>query len=648
MRSVKRIRVTSNDSGDGLAEPHIWQNALPVEVFDGLREWASAQPFTINHVRRLAGGRSGSYVAVVRIIPDRGIMRQAVLKVVPPKIAAIESRGVKLAHQHTPPAFWEAHMVPTSDQNFLPSTRWCVHLQETASADLTALHTLAELLDTPHFAEHCATIIGAIVSDWHQSDDPAPLFSTTQAFLAGFLKKHQEGLDDFALKAGLRRDEPADAVHVPGRAGPLPNPFGLLQGLPTDDFARVRDGRAEVYLANGHGDLQLFNVLIPYAETIDAQAFRLIDYGRFSPLTPVSRDPIKLLLSIAGAWLARPEFATGTDLRSRLAEVVAAPRATVAGSLAGYAVVARRIHDAAGQWGVRRSMLAEWQRQHLLVLIGSALRLVADRDLAQDDRWWFFEVAALATRAYAQPEAAASPPAHAAVLAVERPVPTAPERHLLPDTTTRTHLEAPSPVANVIPEVGAPSPGGLRGLHKTLIAVAVAVAAVMIGAVLMENLPAFRTTNLPPLAVATSGTPSADGSLGPDPRWTTGPTAGAVSVASPAPDARVDACVRLRGTARGLASDETLVIAMRRADRYVGQPFAYYLVHDWDTPSSLTAWTAEVSLGPAVNQKWDLIVLIAGLEDIRREKVKPSRQTIATFRHAAGVTVEQESAEHPC
>jgi hypothetical protein len=51
-------------------------------------------------------------------------------------------------------------------------------------------------------------------------------------------------------------------------------------------------------------------------------------------------------------------------------------------------------------------MPEEWVRQYLLTLIGSALRTVADPELDLADRWWFFEVAALATRAYGEQETA--------------------------------------------------------------------------------------------------------------------------------------------------------------------------------------------------------------------------------------------------
>ena len=599
----------SDDSRDGLAEPHIWKEALPQNVFEGLREWASAQPFTVRHLYRLAGGLSGSYVAVVRIIPDHGILRQAVLKVVPPDIAKIETRGVGLARQYTPPEFWAAHMVPTSDRDFLPRTDWCVHLQETASADLTELRPLAELLDAPDFAEHCGALISALVNGWHQPADPPPLVSTTRDFLAEFLDRHQAGLDDFARAARLRRDEPVGMVRVPGRNEPLPNPFGLLSGAATDELADVRNGRVEVYVANGHGDLQLFNVLIPYATPIDANGFRLIDYGRFSPRMPVSRDPVKLLLSIAGVWLRKPEFAPGTDQRSRLADVVVAPRTVDVNAMAGYTAVSQRISDAARQWGVRRNMVAEWQRQFLLVLIGSALRSVANRDLTPADRWWHFEVAALATRAYATTEFVGA--------RVEAPAP-----------------PVPSDLAELERERWRPS--------RRLVATAAAGVVVAVTVALAQSLPPPGPSTPAPAAT------SADPTLGPDPGWISRPLTGVVSITSPVPDARVTACVRLTGTAHGLGPDKTLVIAKRRADMFTGTPFAYILVHDWDEPSSLAAWSAEVSLGPAVYQEWDLVVLIADLADIRREKDKPTPATAARFRRGARVTVKQASSERPC
>jgi hypothetical protein len=325
-------------------------------------------------------------------------MSHAILKLLPPENAVAESRGVALAEQYTPAKFWDEHMVPTVHRSPMPGSDWWVHLQKHAHANLTTLQPLAELINEPEFAEFCGTVIETIVRDWHQDDDGDPWEGTAHEFLASFLTgTHRAGLADFADEAGL---SPSNTVVVPGRSGPLPNPLALLAGTASDpETGAPLDATVEVFRANGHGDLQLFNVLVPATDPITPDRFRLIDYGRFDHLMPVSRDPVKLTLAVAGLWL--PALRDRTALRSNLAELVVDPRNHPASApVAGYLAVVRRIYDAASLWALKRDMPDEWRRQHVLVLLASALRTVADTELRLADRWWHLEVAALAMRAY--------------------------------------------------------------------------------------------------------------------------------------------------------------------------------------------------------------------------------------------------------
>ena len=382
----------TTSAGDRLLEPEIWEAALRREVFAGLLAWSTAQPFRIKHVRRLTAGRSGSYVAIVRLNPDHGHLRQVVLKVLPPDIAEAETLGVQRAEQFTPREFWERHMVPTLRPSALPGTNWWVHTLQLANDGVAQLRPLADHVDEPRFAGLCGRIIDEIVAGWHQKNDPDPHEYTPRSFLDSFLEgRHRTGLTDL----GLDLVDPASTLEIPGRAGALPNPLALP------------DVPVEVYLANGHGDLQLYNVLVTPEES--PEEFRLIDYGRFDPETPVSRDPIKLLLSAAGTWL-RP-MRPGAALRSSLAELVVDPLGFPASSaVQGYRDVAVAIHQAAKGWATRRDSPEPWLRQHRLVLIGSALRMAADDGFDLADRWWFVEVAALAARSFDGEDHPTTPP----------------------------------------------------------------------------------------------------------------------------------------------------------------------------------------------------------------------------------------------
>ena len=189
-----------------------------------------------------------------------------------------------------------------------------------------------------------------------------------------------------------------------------------------------------------------------------ANDFRLIDIGRFSAVTPVSRDPTKLMLSVATAWL--PGLAPGTPLRSALAELLVTPdRFPASPSVAGYLAVMSRINRAAAQWGDQRRMPQEWARQHLLLLIGSALRTVADTDLPMADRWWFFEVAALATRAFG--ESVGPHPAHPTTPPTLAPAGSgAPPA---PSTSHRSSADSSAPRIDPVPVPPRPARRGVSG-----------------------------------------------------------------------------------------------------------------------------------------------------------------------------------------
>ncbi|MEQ4302257.1 hypothetical protein ABNF97_12835 [Plantactinospora sp. B6F1] len=331
-------------------------------------------------------------MASVRLRPHRGPQHGAILKLVPPHLATAESRAVDLAAQCTPADFYTRHLVPTKWVGPLPGSSWWLHLQEVAQADVSTMLPLESLVDHADLAAYCGTIVTALVDGWPGDARSESKSVPPGEFLRADLADKLAGLRDFARLAGLDPRSPAELVRVPGRADPLPNPFALVfgDGGPADEI--------EVFRGNGHGDLHPGNILIPVDREIRAADFRLIDLGRFSPTTPVSRDPVKLLLAIADRWL--PGLAPYSALRSSLAELVVDPdRYPRTPPIAGYLEVAEAIYVAAAGWAIPYGLVKEWARQHRLVLAASALRTVSRGDAGLPERWWYFELAALAVRA---------------------------------------------------------------------------------------------------------------------------------------------------------------------------------------------------------------------------------------------------------
>lgn len=406
------------DSTHGqLINPDHWKAGLPDSLFLALSGWVEGQPFNLQLGKWYTEGESGSHVASVRIRPAKGKQTGAILKLIP-KHGPAASRAVALAKVHTPPDFREKHLVSTDMISALPDSSWWVHLQSVAQTDLATMEPLGEFIDHPDFSSYCGTIMSSIVNEWNNSDtdDPPTNPHPPKDFLTHDLGERLPELWKFAQMAGIDPERPTPDITPPGHAGPLPNPFAVLSG-------HVEPcGGVEVFLGNGHGDLHPGNVLVPVDREPRPEAFRLIDLDRFSPATPVSRDPAKLILALAARWL--PELTPYSTIRSRLAELIVAPVGYPRmPTVAGYLSVAEEIYQAAARWGSSRTLVTEWRRQHHLVLAASALRTVSRTDVEIEDRWWHLELAALAIRQLSTPGAAGGLPL-ASVTARPRPKPT--------------------------------------------------------------------------------------------------------------------------------------------------------------------------------------------------------------------------------
>jgi hypothetical protein len=134
-----------------LTNPAAWRETLPPPLFDALTGWVRGQPFNLTH-RRWLHGDSGSFVVLVRLHPDRGAICDRILKMLRPAIAEAGSRGVGLAHQHSPREFRDLHLVSTTMTGQLAGTEWWLHVQEVAQGDLSRLLPLADLIDDPRSA----------------------------------------------------------------------------------------------------------------------------------------------------------------------------------------------------------------------------------------------------------------------------------------------------------------------------------------------------------------------------------------------------------------------------------------------------------------------------------------------------------------
>jgi hypothetical protein len=380
----------SDESAGALIDRQRWQTTLPENLYDALVEWMRGQVFDLELIRQYDQGASGSFVAGVMMHHHEGRTRGAILKIVPRDLAQTESRGVQRAAAAGPADFVAAHLADTFAPDALPgaSGAW-LQLQDVAIDGSAAMQALSALARDSAYGDHCATILATLVREWNLGvPDPRPRTATAAEYLRQDLIGRRAGLAAFAREAGWDPDHPPPLITLPGRAAPLPNPLILLGATPPEGKP------VSIFLGRGHGDLHPGNIMVPMAgDRAVPDRFRLIDLGRFSTRMEISRDPAKLLLSIAAGWLA--DHGTDAPVRGELAKIVADPVGYVAtAATRGYLRDVRALREAAAIWAVERGLVEQWATQHQLVLGAAALRTVGREELTLNDRWWHFEVAA--------------------------------------------------------------------------------------------------------------------------------------------------------------------------------------------------------------------------------------------------------------
>ncbi|WP_406356303.1 hypothetical protein [Streptomyces sp. NBC_00658] len=397
----KADRVGRLEGGDGWSSEHRGSGQEFRHVIGQLEAWLQNQTFNLRFDRSLAGGASGAYVAAMERIPHRNPKGwyRLIVKLVPPDDGHEETNNFRDAISYAPEGFRSAHLVSLEEPSgpLTGDKPWWIHLQKVALGNLSRerVPRLLDLLDDPSSSTYCAAIAQAVIEEWNAGSDPQEV--RPQEFLTEFLgerlarKEVQAFLADEEIDSGA----PSQTIKIRGRDLPLPNPFALIAGKPKNWQAPVR-----VFRGKSHGDLHPRNILLPRAESgeVSQEEFQLIDLGRYSADGPLALDPMRLLLSVAAEWL--PSLVPHSAIRSVLAELMVAPgRCVGSPPVMGYQMVAKAVHDAVENGLAQHGSRETWKKQNHLILVGCALRFFSRSDLAAHDRWWFLEVAALATRA---------------------------------------------------------------------------------------------------------------------------------------------------------------------------------------------------------------------------------------------------------
>ncbi|MFI5842680.1 CHAT domain-containing protein [Catenuloplanes sp. NPDC051500] len=153
-----------------------------------------------------------------------------------------------------------------------------------------------------------------------------------------------------------------------------------------------------------------------------------------------------------------------------------------------------------------------------------------------------------------------------------------------------------------------------------------------------------------PVAATTSQAPAPARTV--DPPWAQGDAqVPGITITSPRAGAGVEACIDVAGTAEGLAPNETILIAVRRHDRFPGEPYFLFRIADWEKPGTPARWSARVTAGQSLWQDFDILVLVGDRERILaawHSGNMTSDTEIEGLRRAADVRVHQTGSAVSC
>jgi hypothetical protein len=381
------------------SKEQFWQ-VLSDEVRRGLDHWRSGQPYDIDPIEWLDGGRSDSQVAIIAR-PGPGFDDQVILKFA----RTSEVNNWQAAVSECPSDFSTQHLVAMTTHSPITSGRdnWWIAVLKIAGGDTSRFRPLVELVPNKGrvFAGACKSIVRSMIEEWN----PAP-----RAHSPGNVSRADclnEIFDSSRVVPGKPLREWLDSndmnwrdplVRRSGWSEQLPNPLAFAA-----EADRMDDGEQRgVLYGRAHGDLHVRNILLPISP-LQLKQYKLIDLGGYSSKSPLARDPMHLLLSISLEWLNSGIIA-GSPVSRSLVNLIVRPRASTAEK--EYQEVSLAIHNAGYEWASKEGWGKEWTQQSLLFLAGCSLRYASRELLGVNDpnsaRGWFFDVAAVAARAYLQ------------------------------------------------------------------------------------------------------------------------------------------------------------------------------------------------------------------------------------------------------
>lgn len=364
---------------------------IPQAELDVLNSRLSRESRNIRFVRWLDGGYSGSPVAHVRDTVSGHSSTERILKFCGTGYSEVQ--GIEAAYERAPREFKKLHLV--EPKRSFPLHDWHCILMEIAGSDLS-LPALQTYEIDERLPDICAILIKSLLNDWNAGDRDFGDVTNTGKFLRQVVGPHKleagGSLSDFASRSGL--DWNAQWISRPGWDERLRNPLAML----SEDYG----SQMVAVVGNGHGDLSVFNVLIPGIPDLEIAGYWLIDYGSSGPKLALTRDPIYLLLSLATRWLKETKIPSMTS-RS-IIKLLAFDRERVKpANIVLYEKVFTEVIRTGYEWANLKKLGYHWIPQSRLSIIGCALAFIERRidtlDVAETNDW-LFDLAAVAATEY--------------------------------------------------------------------------------------------------------------------------------------------------------------------------------------------------------------------------------------------------------
>lgn len=364
----------------------------PDEVRDGISRWQVAQQVELTLEQWLTGGRTAAQVAVATVTGEGIPPRRLIVKLCPPADGAPrEPLSHRAALREAPREFREAHLVTQPFDPLFLESDWWVMFQDVAGGSLRRMRPIAALVDSEALPTVAEVVITALLEGWNPT--PQLLRTPPRQFVRSIIGARYDGdgtLHRFSDEAGI--DSTHEAVGFGSGLRLLPNPLNWLS------TSAEEVGSLLALTGNGHGDLNLNNVLVELGVGVDAASFRLIDLSTYSGEAPLTRDPCHLLLAVVAEHLH--EF-TNTQRLALFESVLGAWKMPGDGflpdqpdslRLTGLNRVASAVAEPGRVWAARSGFEDEWRDQSLLTLVGIAAFYATLGALTADQRRWFFEL----------------------------------------------------------------------------------------------------------------------------------------------------------------------------------------------------------------------------------------------------------------